>query len=162
MAKVFCISDLHLGHKNLILNLRGFSSVEEHDELIISNWNKTVSKRDKVFLCGDIRMEKGDYSILSRLNGNITVVLGNHELGQHVPELLKYVDKVAGSIAYKGYIITHIPIHPDEMQRWVANIHGHTHEKSIDSNKYINVSCEALDYTPMEFTRLIFRNRPTT
>ena len=98
MARLFFISDLHLGHTNLILNHRGFKSVEEHDELIISNWNKTVSKRDKVYIVGDIRMEKADYSILDRLNGGKTVVLGNHELSQHIPELLKHVDKVAGAI----------------------------------------------------------------
>ena len=154
MAKVFCISDLHFGHKNLILNLRGFSSVEEHDELIISNWNKVVSKRDKVFIAGDIRMENNEYWILDRLNGNKTVILGNHELGKHVPELLKYVDKVAGAISYKGYMITHIPIHPSEFEHCRGNIHGHVHSYSLPDPRYFNISCEVLNYTPIEFEEL--------
>jgi calcineurin-like phosphoesterase family protein len=33
---------------------RGFSCEEEQDELIVKNWNNVISKRDNVFLLGDI------------------------------------------------------------------------------------------------------------
>ena len=54
---VFFTSDLHFGHKNLIEGLRKMS-VEESDNLIISNWNKIVRKKDVVYILGDITMEK--------------------------------------------------------------------------------------------------------
>lgn len=43
MHRKFVISDLHLGHTNMALH-RGFTSVEEHDDYIISKWNSVVNK----------------------------------------------------------------------------------------------------------------------
>ena len=54
---VFITSDLHFGHENLCRGLRNMSS-KESDELIISNWNKIINKKDKVFILGDLTMEK--------------------------------------------------------------------------------------------------------
>ena len=151
----FFISDPHFHHKNMAIK-RGFSCEEEMNELIIDNWNKTISKRDLVYILGDITMEKNNYSILSRLKGEKTVILGNHDKPQHIPELLKYVNKVGGMINYKGnYILTHCPIHPSELDyRFPYNIHGHCHENSLDDPRYINVSCEAINYTPVEFSQI--------
>lgn len=154
MSKVFMISDPHFGHKSMS-EKRGFKTVEEHDEFIVDNWNSKVTKRDKVFLLGDITMEKSSYNILEKLKGNITVVLGNHDLPNHSRELLKYVDNVAGAIRYKGCILTHIPIHDSEIDRFRLNIHGHIHEGVILDYRYFNVSCESINYIPIEFNRLI-------
>lgn len=154
MSVVYLLSDPHFGHTSMAQK-RGFNSVEEHDNYIIDNWNSVVTKRDKVYLLGDITMEKSNYEILRRLRGDITVVLGNHDKPNHVRQLLLYVSHVAGAIKYKDTILTHIPIHPIEIDRFRLNIHGHTHEKNVDHPKYVNVSCEVLDYTPIKFTDII-------
>lgn len=163
---VFFISDLHFGHRNMAIK-RGFPSEIEHDEFIISQWNKTVNKKDMVYILGDITMEKKTYGILDKLNGLKNVVLGNHDARNHVPELLKHVNSVAGMVDYKNKcILTHCPIHPQELgYRFRYNIHGHVHEKPIyrklfglklfRDRRYVNVSCEALNYTPIEFEKLI-------
>jgi calcineurin-like phosphoesterase family protein len=67
------------------------------------------------------------------LNGVINVVLGNHDERNHVQELLKYVNSVAGMVDYKNKVIlTHCPIHPSQLEfRYSHNIHGHVHEISI-------------------------------
>ena len=50
----FC-SDWHLGHKNIIkLSNRPFSSIEQHDETIINNYNKVVNREDNVYFLGDL------------------------------------------------------------------------------------------------------------
>ena len=154
MADIYFISDPHFGHINMALK-RGFDTVEEHDELIVSNWNKVITKRDVVYLLGDITMEKGNYDVLDRLNGIIKVVLGNHDMPQHVPKLLEKVNKVSGCIKWKDCILTHIPIHPMEIDRFRYNIHGHIHEYDTGHPKYINVSCETIGYTPRTFEELI-------
>ena len=102
-------------------------------------------------------MEKKNYEILSRLKGQIDVVLGNHDQKQHVREMLKYVNSVAGIIDYKKTVIfTHCPIHPSQLEfRYKYNIHGHVHENSIDDSRYINVCAEMINYTPIEFNKLI-------
>jgi calcineurin-like phosphoesterase family protein len=148
---VFICSDLHLGHKNLILNKRNFKSVKEHDELIINNWNKVISKRDKVFLLGDISMETHKfYHLLGKLNGYIHLIPGNHENPSHIKYILKYIDKISGSIKYKDFWLSHMPIHPDHLQG-KKNIHGHVHEKTLKDDRYINVSMEVINYTPVNF-----------
>lgn len=154
---IYTIADLHLGHINLALH-RGFKCVEEQDELIISNWNKTISKKDVVYILGDITMEKDLYSkYLPKLNGIKNVVLGNHDMPQHVKSLLEHVNKVMGMFDIKGGTLTHCPIHPMELQngRFRFNIHGHIHEEKIDDEKYICVSCEQVNYTPVPLNELI-------
>ena len=154
MSRVFLFSDPHHGHNSMAIK-RGFKSAEEQDELIIKNWNNQVSKRDVVYLLGDITMEKGDYSILGKLNGHKRVVGGNHDMPQHSKRLMEYVESISGMIKYKGFALTHCPIHESEIHRFRANIHGHIHEEIIDDYRYINVCAEVIDYTPILFTEVV-------
>ncbi len=166
MAKVYFTSDLHFGHKNLCEGLRGMTS-EESDKLIIDNWNSVVTKRDKVYVLGDITMERPhDIYTLTQLRGDIVVVGGNHDIHQCCKKLNKIGIVVMGALEYKGYICTHIPIHPLEMERFKGNIHGHIHKDGIiDGWKYegikdlgdgyLNVNTELHNYTPIEFNKLI-------
>jgi len=156
MSTVRFISDLHLGHTNMVTGLRGFDSVEEHDEYIISQWNKVVDKRDVTYILGDVTMEKKyPYPILGRLNGTKHVVLGNHDRKQDVRELLKYAHSVSGCVKYKGLILTHIPIIESEIiGHFYRNIHGHIHNHIIPNPLYVNVSCEVIEYTPRTLIEL--------
>lgn len=161
-AKVFVISDTHFGHKNMAL-YRGFNSLEEHDEYIIERWNNVVGKKDVVYLLGDVTMEKAtNYEILNRLNGFKKVIMGNHDLGKHSSKLLEYVNSVQSCIKVRGVMLSHIPIHPMELGRFGKNVHGHLHSKFvkrffglIKDKRYVNVSCEVVDYTPVELNKLL-------
>ena len=155
------ISDLHFSHKSMAQKHRKFQDEYYHDEFIIEQWNKTVtSKKDLTYILGDITMETAfPYYKLDRLNGRKIVALGNHDKIQDVPELLKYVEKVGGAIDYKGFLLTHVPIHESELQFCRGNIHGHTHERLIDNPKYFNVSAEAIDYRPKTIDELLIKYR---
>lgn len=169
MCVVRFISDLHFGHKGMAQSYRKFQDEYYQDEYIISQWNKVVKKQDLTYILGDITMEKKDhYYQLDRLNGKKKVVLGNHDMIQHVPELLKYVDGVAGMIEYKGFILTHCPVHKQELyEKYRGNIHGHLHNNFVlmdpmladylgqKDPKYINVCCDVIDYTPRTIEELI-------
>lgn len=156
MSQVRFISDPHFGHKWMASH-RGFHDEFYHDEHIIDAWNKVVHKRDLTYILGDITMESAkNFYRLDSLNGRKYVILGNHDMRQDIPELLKYVDGVAGMVKYKnGIILTHCPIHPSEMDRFSYNIHGHVHENSLADQRYINVSAEVVDYTPKLLNELI-------
>jgi len=175
MCQVRFIGCLHLSHKN-IAHRRGFQDEFYYDEHLISEWNKIVHKKDLTYILGDVTMETIEpYYLLDRLNGRKIVVLGNHDLPQHVPELLKYVEKVAGMIDYKGCMLTHCPIHPSEISFCRANIHAHIHHKSklqefeaierygddgIDTksltlHKYINVDAKVINYQPKTIKELV-------
>lgn len=155
MSNVRFISDTHFGHHNMAIK-RGFKCVADHDNHIVDSWNKVVNKKDTTYLLGDVTMEKANYEILNRLNGIKHIVLGNHDEGQHTKHMQNYVNKIAGMIKYKKTcILTHCPIHPCEMGRFKYNIHGHVHENSLDDSRYINVSCEVINYTPKLLNELI-------
>ena len=76
-------SDVHFFfHKNIIKYCnRPFASVEEMNEVLINNWNSVVAPGDNVYSLGDFAMGKIDNikQVLSRLNGNIYMITGNHD-----------------------------------------------------------------------------------
>lgn len=156
MSQVRFISDYHFGHENMA-KWRGFDNAFEMDEHIIKMHNLVVGKRDLTYILGDITMEKSKwYFYLDQMAGRKKVILGNHDRLQDVPELLKYVDGVAGMVNYnKNTFLTHCPVHPNEFEyRMWYNIHGHVHGKTLDDPRYINVSCEAVNYTPKTMKEL--------
>lgn len=55
MGKTYFIADLHFGHKNcLSYDARPFTTIEEHDQALINNWNSVVCIDDDVWILGDI------------------------------------------------------------------------------------------------------------
>jgi len=154
---------------------RGFKDEFEHDKHVIKKWNSVVHKKDTTYILGDVTMEAHKhYHLLDELNGRKIVILGNHDMRNHVSKLLNHVDQVAGMIKYsrRGYpkmFLTHCPIHPMELDHRVGlNIHGHIHEHvvtreednwgvavTVDDPRYVCVSCEQVDYTPKTIEELL-------
>lgn len=177
------IGCLHLGHES-VSKYRGFADAEEHTEYLIKKWNETVtSSKDITYILGDITMETSKhYWMLDRLTGIKHVILGNHDRRQDVPELLKHVNTVGGMMEYKGYTLTHCPIHPNEISFSRGNIHAHIHHKNKleevrvaerfgdeskiqypTLNKYYNVDAHIINYTPLTIEEIIdfYDNRQT-
>lgn len=137
MSNVRFIGCLHLGHET-VAKWRGFQDSFYHDEHLIEQWNKVVNKKDLTYILGDVTMETAEhYYKLDRLKGRKVVVLGNHDKYRDIPELLKYVDGVAGMVDYKGCVLTHCPIHPSEISFCRLNIHAHIHH----NNKLEELEC---------------------
>ncbi len=159
---VWFTSDLHFGHKNLIEGLRK-QTVEDNAELIISNWNKVVHKKDTVYILGDFVMEdpKLVEHYLKRLKGQIYYVGGNHDTRQVCQQLSALNVPIMGCVNYKGYICTHIPIIESEVNFFKGNIHGHIHlsgkidgwdyKPTSPNGLYYNVNTEFHNYTPVPF-----------
>lgn len=143
----YFIGDLHIGHK-AICKYRDFDTVEEHDACIFDNWNSTISKRDLVFVMGDACFTEEAMWRIHKLPGRKILVKGNHDyLKSDV--LLHAFEDIEGITKYKRqFWLTHAPIHPAEL-RGKINIHGHVHSQTIPDNRYINVSCENVNFTPV-------------
>lgn len=84
------ISDLHLFHNNVTksgkdFDNRPYQNIEEMNADILKRWNDNVSNSDHVYICGDLiwkfNNENRDEAmrILNAMNGNLHLVLGNHD-----------------------------------------------------------------------------------
>lgn len=164
---VFFISDIHSDDFNCNVKYRGFKSEEEYQEKLYENWFKTVNKRDKVFILGDVSKTLKGLKIYKDLPGLKHLVMGNHDnLGIH--EYLKYFDKVSGFFKYKNCWVSHCPVHSQEIFGR-PNIHGHLHfsgnSKKLTSDRvllsngeidhrYFNANIDMNDYTPVPFEQI--------
>lgn len=78
----FFTSDQHFGHKNICRFAdRPFNSIEEMNEALIEEHNAVVKPTDTVWYLGDFAFMPANETkrILRRLNGNKSLILGNHD-----------------------------------------------------------------------------------
>lgn len=160
----FVVSDTHFGHDNIIKYCnRPFSDADEMDEVMVSRWNSVVGPKDTVYHLGDVCMARRKLNQLSRLNGRIILLKGNHDVF-HVDDYRKYVHDVRSyvvkrTIGGQSYVMSHIPVHPVELDRFKFNIHGHLHDKRVmvrdkADKRYVNVCVEWVNYTPQTLNSL--------
>jgi len=148
--KYFFTSDTHFGHKNIIdYCKRPFSSVEEMDNKIIQNWNKTVSKKDTVFFLGDFCVGGNFENYRKKLNGNIIFIKGNHDKKTIIQDMI---------IDY-GEHFWHLAHNPKDCCS-EFNICGHIHEKwkiQIQKNNeiFVNVGVDQWDFRPIEIKDIL-------
>jgi calcineurin-like phosphoesterase family protein len=90
MERIFFTADTHIGHKSILKYCDnratdGNFSIEDteaHDKWLIDNWNKTVGKKDIIYILGDFSFlpsENLKKHILPKLNGQKYLILGNHD-----------------------------------------------------------------------------------
>lgn len=166
-GRTWVTADPHFGHANICKftnydgsKVRPWDDVNEMDAALIKNWNDRVHPQDRVYLLGDVCFTAKDMlRYIPQLNGRICLVPGNHE----PTKMRKYFhlfDDVRGYVQRNGWIMSHIPIHPDSLGRWGLNIHGHLHGGTIkDDPRYVCVSVEHTDFAPIELTQLLNKHR---
>lgn len=87
MGKVWLISDNHFNHQKIIEYCnRPFKTVEQMNEEMIKKWNSAVKEDDKIYHLGDFGFGSKEQiaNIVSKLNGRIFLILGNHD--NHTPQ----------------------------------------------------------------------------
>jgi calcineurin-like phosphoesterase family protein len=180
--RVWFLSDSHHLHGGkdgmggvLKHDSRPFSNIEEHDEAIITNWNSVVNKTDVVIHGGDVSFGSPNKtnSILERLNGQIYLVLGNHDKLKDVKKLtnikeyasildLYIKDETAiDKLGNQQHIqISHYPLLSFNRANYGAfHLHGHCHGHLINNPEYdwyykrlvMDISCNMINYTPISY-----------
>lgn len=161
MAKVYMASDLHVGHESICKYRTQFSSQDEHDNIIIDNLLSPVSKRDTIYLLGDLFFQDSKHLIdkISKNVANLKWILGNHDTDRKVRrDNVKYAAtksnvNIFGLLNYKQFWLSHCPLHESEL-RGKFNIHGHLHHTTIDDSRYFNVCLEHINYKPILFDEI--------
>jgi calcineurin-like phosphoesterase family protein len=161
MSNVFFISDLHFGHTRITDfadgKWRTGNNWRENMDFISDNWIRTVRKKnDLVWVLGDVAFNQEGFDRLKELPGRKKMVRGNHDTFFTTQQWLEIFETVESLVSYKGYWLSHCPIHPVEL-RGKKNISGHIHHNSIRlenseyDERYINVCCESIGETPISF-----------
>lgn len=128
---VYFIGDPHLDHQN-IAKFRPFvKSAEHNNNLFVSQWQKRIHKNDIVFVMGDAAFGQNGLDLIGNLRGRKILIKGNHDDIVTTAAQAAVFEDIHGMLKYKGFWLTHCPIHPDEMRGRKGNIHGHVHNKSI-------------------------------
>jgi len=126
--QILFTSDLHLGHE-FAARCRGFDNVHDHDNSVIATLEKYCTKRSILWILGDVAMKKESLYMLGALPGRLKLVRGNHD-NYPIKEYLQFFEDIYGFLMYKHFWLSHCPIHPQEMYRAKANIHGHIHKNT--------------------------------
>lgn len=177
MSDIYFTSDHHFGHDNIITHCnRPFDSVKEMDEYMIMEWNTFVDEGDHVYHLGDFAYKDGGRPLAStveQLNGNITLVMGNHDHDRAAKtkedwESLFYE-------VYNGYLelvldnriftLNHYPQeswrdkhHKKRPKGW--HLHGHSHGKAKRIPGRMDVGVDTHGFRPWSLEEVIRRLDP--
>ena len=179
------ISDLHLGHRNIIrYDNRPFDSVEEMEESIKALWNEAVKDTDTTCILGDVCWST-NYDVwervLNELNGKKIIIKGNHDHTNILNKLKQngviedWAHQMIVSDNGRHVVLNHSPMpffvnqHKDN---WY-HLYGHTHisfdyqiiksvRRSIEElymheHRMFNVGCmiPGMDYAPRTLDEII-------
>jgi calcineurin-like phosphoesterase family protein len=153
---------------------RGFAGVEDHDAWLLDRWNSVVSKRDTVWVLGDVSMnaQKG-VDWMAKANGLKYLVAGNHDRCHPVnsrwhSEQRRYLEVFLGvttvasmKIADHKVMMSHFPYDVDHVpesrfMEWRCRdeglwlLHGHTHSAEKQTgDRQIHVGVDAWNGYPI-------------
>lgn len=156
MGQERVIGDLHFFGKDMISIVpRDFTSIDEMNNFIISQWNSETAPEDTVFIVGDFfdQCSKEEmFTILDQLNGTKILIVGNHD-GPFVHWYKEYGITVIEYPILKDqfWILSHEPQFVSDAAPY-ANIFAHVHLNPMYkdvSTRSICVSAERLNYKPI-------------
>lgn len=155
------VSDTHFGHHGVCkflkddgTKLRPWDTIDEMDEAMVQYWNEVVTPNDKVYHLGDYVINRRSLPIASKLNGRKCLIKGNHD----VFRLKEYADHfydIRGYHVLNNMILSHIPVHESQLDRFGVNVHGHLHAKRVLNTfdnidrRYQCVCVEQINFRPV-------------
>lgn len=157
MSNVFFISDLHLGHKNILKfqgHTRPAADLKEHSQWLVQQWNSVVTSKDIVWVLGDVIFDKKHANYFKEMRGQKHMIWGNHDLFSH-DWYRQYFNLVRGFHKKYGMFLSHAPIHPSGLRDKI-NVHGHNHAGHVmkywglvRDERYRNVCVDHVNGTPV-------------
>lgn len=172
MNQIWLTSDLHLSHqREFIYRPRGFESVEEMNEQIISRWNTLVKPKDEVYILGDVMLgdnAKG-MAAIAELNGRLHLIRGNHDTDTRINlfkdcgQFIEICDAKYLKYGKCHFYMTHYPcltgnLQKESLTQMTLNLHGHTHAQKMffyDLPYCYNVGVDAHSCFPVSIDEII-------
>ena len=162
MNNIFIVSDWHFLHnREFIFKPRGFSSIEEMDEIIIQNHNEIVKPEDDVYCLGDCVLGGADsleqgLEMMRALNGRLHLVRGNHDSDKRwaaystLPNVVEQQNAIYIKYQNHHFYLSHYPtftgnLEKESLQQITCNLYGHSHQKRKFYNDIPFMYCTCLD-----------------
>lgn len=171
MSNVWFISDTHFCHnKEFVWKDRGYDNVEKMNIDLINKWNSSIEYNDIVYHLGDVMLNNDDEGmrILSRLNGDIHIILGNHDTEKR-RKLYESIPMNVVDVSYAdlfrvnkhiNFYLSHYPTmtanFDDCKKLW--NLSGHTHTAdrfALKQHQIYNVGVDAHNGYPVNLDEII-------
>lgn len=152
---IFFTSDTHFFHTAILKYCsRPFTTAEEMNEKLITNWNSVVTSKDSVYCLGDFswgNLEKIK-SVFDRLNGQKHLVIGNHDdIDTHKKLKWNWVKtEYTLKVGDLRYVMYHYP-----QRSWDMSVHGarhlfgHCHGTAKPWGWSFDVGADCWDFTPI-------------
>lgn len=169
MRRLFFTADTHFDHggispdgerRGILKFRRQFMDLGDMQKTLIQNWNFVVRREDIVWHLGDFGFKPTNIpAIMKQLNGEIHLVLGNHDRDwPWSPERVKKYGFASVTPAmylrYEGY---RLYLHHYPCRSWRNSSHGsfhlygHSHGDMPGLNRSMDVGVDANDFKPVSF-----------
>jgi len=169
MSKIWFTSDTHFGHGNILRFCeRPFKTIQEHDRALIEDWNARVGPLDPVYHLGDFAFGSQGYvkNILSRLNGQIHLLLGNHDkVVRKNPGIAGMFASTQEYLELRGVahtspsglvVLSHYPFETWNKSHYGSyHFHGHCHGKVPGKGRRRDVGVDVWGYRPVSLGEIV-------
>ena len=177
--KVFFTSNTHFCHSRVIAySDRPFADVAQMNEALVRNWNAVVPKDGIVFHLGDFCF--GTKKVLDQLNGQIHLILGNHDMRECRRDFMSRFASVQMErmieVGDRRILLNHYPLLCYAQEKYYWQLFGHIHTNPRNNRilstermkllmpRQYDVEVDNNNFTPVSFHQLeeIIRYQVTT
>ena len=161
----YVTSDTWFGRPQIlqIANRIQFNNVDEMNQQLIKNWNKTVKKNDTVFHLGNFAWDpQTARQVLRKLNGQIYFIIGTADealldIESEFDNISVLEDQIIDLPQFDS-VIAHYPLEVwNGKDTGTIHFHGHTvysHKTDLDMMNRVNVCTDFWNYTPIKYSTI--------
>ena len=162
---VWLTADLHFGCENVLkYRYRPFNSVREMNEEMVKNWNMMIEPEDTVYFLGDFAVTDEALEMYApRLNGEIHMVMGNHDHNRSKKRLMSLFKTVAADpflldtyYNIDNYILRHLWLCHYPLQRHPIHFtcSAHVHNLFTVAINMVNVGLDCWHFKPVSLHQI--------
>ena len=169
---IFFTANTHFFHENIIkYTNRPFQNYEDVNDYMVYSWNSIVGKDDIVFHLADLIFRHGrkQKDLVESLNGNIHLILGNHDKRvswissiKNIKSINNYLEIKVRDNNIKNIILFHYPVKEwNKKYHGSWHLYGHCHgtlrntgPKSLDCGVDTSEKYGSLPYAPISYLQI--------
>lgn len=157
MNNIWFTADTHYGHRNIIDYCnRPFSTTQEMNEAMITNWNSVVRPNDDIYHLGDFAFGIVE-NYLNLLNGRIHLIIGSHDKGtwQCRNMFRDYIPLLETNIDNQSIVLCHYAMrswHKSHYNSW--HLYGHHHGRLKPYGKSFDCGVDTNNFFPYSWEQV--------